>query len=304
MSPQYRRIKRLRGVPVNSLSVFDDDVPIYPNHEFEHTGMEWRKERARLAGQLLRLSHLMCSVKWSSYGWTSFDGHHGHRYRHIPEIVDLDLFELNARRMMGDAAFTESEAALLNRQLNRWQSTVFRALICNANAFAFVDCPVLAIPVFTFLSVYSEDIDTDKVTVPMSSDAYDSDHMIPRRMLSYFPKDGNAVLVARFLDHVRDEVYTAAELVMLSTDQQQLRWQPIVMRAHPEYLATILLAKRRYYSRLARVFAKRLLRRQILHYQGRKPMDRQQLQPDASGDFYPPSEDFKYTLLERSLGLT
>ena len=49
---------------------------------------------------------------------------------------------------------------------------------------------------------------------------------------------------------------------------------------------------------------KRPLKRQLLHYQGNKPMDKQQPRTDSSGDFYPPAEDFKYTLLERSLGLT
>ena len=33
-------------------------------------------------------------------------------------------------------------------------------------------------------------------------------------------------------------------------------------------------------------------------------MDKQQLRKDSSGNNYLPSEDFKYTLLERSLGLT
>ena len=80
---------------------------------------------------------------------------------------------------------------------------------------------------------------------------------------------------------------------MLNTEQQQLRWQPLVSQTHPAYATTIQLAKRRYYSRLARVFAKRLLKRQLLLYQGCKPMDKQQLGKDASGNPYPPSADFK-----------
>ena len=93
---------------------------------------------------------------------------------------------------------------------------------------------------------------------------------------SRVPAEGDSVLVACFLDTAQDEVHTAASMVILSTDRQLMRWSPIVLQAHPEYMATIQLAKRRYYSRLARVFAKRLLNRQLLHYQGNKPMDKQQ----------------------------
>ncbi len=127
---------------------------------------------------------------------------------------------------------------------------------------------------------------------------------IPRKPIPYFQTEGDSVLVARFLDHAQDDLRNAAELVMFSTEQQLPRWQPIVFQTHPGYSATIQLAKRWYYSRLARVFAKRLLKRQVLHYQGRKPMDKQQLGKDALGNRYPPSDDFKYTLLEPSLGLT
>ena len=127
-----------------------------------------------------------------------------------------------------------------------------------------------------------------------------------RKLIPYVPAEGDSVLVARFLSNVQDdsEIHTAASLVILNTDQQRLRWDPTVLQSHSEYMATIQLAKRCYYSRLARLFAKRLLKRQLLHYQGTKPMDKQPLRKDSSGNTYPPSEDFKYTLLERSLGLT
>ena len=197
---------------------------------------------------------------------------------------------------MGDAAFSASETALLNRQLNRWETSVFRVHIWwDAHHFSHYGCPLLALAVEIPFAVQSEDIDTEQSTDLVRSDAYDSDHILAKRQLPYFPQDGNPEMVARFLDHVQDEARQAAELVMLNTEQQQLRWQPLVAQTHPAYAATIQLAKRRYYSRLARVFAKRLLKRQLLHYQGNKPMDKQQLGTYASGDPYPPSADFKYT---------
>jgi hypothetical protein len=297
-SPQYYRIKH-RDVPAGSFSTFEDDVPIYPNHEFHRTSLMWRKERARLAGYLRRLSQLLCSVEWEH------SGHHSSSFP-IRSRLDPDLVELNIRRMMGDAAFSKSEAARLNRLLTHWESTVFRIHVRQADFFVETDCPWMAVPSTAMLApgYYSEDVCTAMSTECVLSDEYDSDHMRAKQGLPYFPQDGNPGLVARFLSHVQDEIRYAAELVMLNTEQQQLRWQPIVRQTHPAYRATIQLAKRRYYSRLARVFAKRLLKRQILHYQGRKPMDKQQLGKDASGSLYSPSDDFKYTLLERSLGLT
>ena len=58
--------------------------------------------------------------------------------------------------------------------------------------------------------------------------------------------EGDSVLVARFLDTVRDEVHTAASMVILSTDQQLMRWNPIMLQTQPEYMETVMLAKRRY----------------------------------------------------------
>jgi hypothetical protein len=274
----FHRIKRQRGMPVGwrykpihrkshgALSTFEDDVPVYPSHEFLYNSMVWRKERARLAGHLRRLSQLMCSVEWTNTVCSSSDGYHSLDF---PRSLDPGLVELNIRRLMGDAAFSASETALLNRQLNRWETSVFRVHIWwDAHHFSHHGCPLLALAVEVAVAVHSEDIDTEQSTDLVLSDAYDSDHMLAKRVLPYFPQDGNPEMVARFLDHVQDEIRQAAELVMLTTEQQQLRWQPLVAQTHPAYAATIQLAKRRYFSRLARVFAKRLLKRQLLHYQG------------------------------------
>jgi hypothetical protein len=79
---------------------------------------------------------------------------------------------------------------------------------------------------------------------------------ILRKPILYFPAEGDSVLVAHFLDNVRDDVHTAADSVMLSTKQQKLRWHLIVLQTHREYMATILQAERQYYSCLARVFVR------------------------------------------------
>ena len=59
---------------------------------------------------------------------------------------------------------------------------------------------------------------------------------------SRVPAEGDSVLVACFLDTVQDEAHTAASMVILSTDRQLMRWHPIMLQAHPEYMATIQLA--------------------------------------------------------------
>ena len=151
----FHRIKRQRGMPVGwrynpihrkshgALSTFADDVPVYPSHEFLYNSMVWRKERARLAGHLRRLSQLMCSVEWTDTVCNVLDGYHS---RDFPRSLDPGLVELNIRRMMGDAAFSASETALLNRQLNRWETSVFRVHIWwDAHHFSHYGCPLLAL---------------------------------------------------------------------------------------------------------------------------------------------------------------
>ena len=170
-----------------------------------------------------------------------FDGYHSCDF---PRSLDPGLVELNIRRLMGDAAFSASETALLNRQLNRWEVSVFRVHIWwNAHHFSHHGCPLLALAVEVPFAVHSEEIDTEQSTDLVQSDAYGSDHMLAKRVLPYFPQDGNPEMVARFLDRVQGEVRQAAELVMLNTEQQQLRWQPLVAKTHPAYAATIQLAK-------------------------------------------------------------
>ena len=169
-SPQYHRVKHRRAAPVDSLSAFQDDVPPYPNHEFYYTSMEWRQERARLAGQLRRLSQLLCSVEWTPYLAKSGEGY---RSRAFPRQLDPGLVELNVRRMMGDTVFTVAESAFLNKQLTRWESTVFRVHV-SPTSFADTDCHIMSIPILQHIGILSEDIDTGRSTESMLSDSYDS----------------------------------------------------------------------------------------------------------------------------------
>jgi hypothetical protein len=154
-SPISHRIKRQRGMPdgsrfhprppksTGSLQSFADDVPMYPNHEFHYTSMVWRKERARLAGHLRRISQLLCSVQWTPYMCADLEGYHSDEF---PRRLDPVLVELNIRRLMGDAAFSASETARLNWQLDRWERSTFRAHIWwNAHHFSHFTCPLLAI---------------------------------------------------------------------------------------------------------------------------------------------------------------
>jgi hypothetical protein len=148
-SPQYHRISRQRGLPAGSLSTLDDDVPIYHNHEFRYTSMAWRKERARSAGHLRRLRQLMRFVEWTASRWMSCEGRQEYRSSDFPNRLEPALFELYTRRWMGDANFSASEAALLKRQLNHWETTVFRTHVYRASFFSSSECPILAIPVYT-----------------------------------------------------------------------------------------------------------------------------------------------------------
>jgi hypothetical protein len=110
-SPIFHRIKGQRGMPdgsrfhprpldsTGSLKSFADDVPVYPNHEFHYTSMVWRKERARLAGHLRRLSQLLCSVEWTTTICTFSEGYHSGDFPRFLESIFYRLRDtLNGKR--------------------------------------------------------------------------------------------------------------------------------------------------------------------------------------------------------------
>jgi len=117
----------------------------------------------------------------------------------------------------------------------------------------------------------------------------------------------------RFRNKITNPLRHIVTMVDRCTKLAEPRWKFLIDWTKPEALrradrignkfyTRYEMIRHKYYSTLAKVLVKRLVREQLLHYQGNTPSARHPLMMDVNGTVHPASRVF--FLLERMLGMT
>jgi hypothetical protein len=233
---------------------------------------------------------------------------------------DVKYLDVNIRMLMGDI-FNPHDQGLINRRTHQHEDmwcngilTAHQSTFSNSNRFLRENPDCYGKWSYTNDGTqFSDGILTDR-----NSDSEYRGwnerhfHWSPEEALEKDAQSEYNQAFGRFFDKVRTDLKEIAVTVHKSTQRAKVRWSYLIDSSRPEATErNDLIGKKRYtryeaihrkyYSKLTRVLVKRLVRDQLLLYQGRTPSARHPLTKDAKGNVHATSDIF--FLLERMLGM-
>ena len=289
-----------KGQPVTPVAqTVLTDVPVHSSLVFKRQDKRSRFQRAMWANIILEIGEYSLCLPCT----------HGMTIHHDKSCYDKDLMDKNILRLMGHKFDSESEERI-NRNLhqlqNMWRNGLFnshRTSFTNTNHFLRLNPSELG--QWRYIqdgTSYSEGTLTDR----------ESDHEDEEEATSTTILDEQQRAFARLCERVSPELTNIAKVVNHCTKLAETRWKRLIDWEQPSShmkVDTIGVKKytrfeairHKYYSHLTTVLVKRLVRKQLLIYQGHTPSARHPLKL-VGKELHPTSRFF--FLLERQVGMT
>ena len=239
---------------------------------------------------------------------------HGMTIHHDKSCHDKGWMNKNILYLMGHKFDSDTDEQI-NRRIHL-QNNIWRNGLFNAHRTSFTDTnhymrrnPAL----YTSSWTYCQDGDSYSEGIRTESDEDVSFSWTPEVASCMTVEDEQKAALERFLTKNQIALRRIAHLVDESTTLAESRWKLLIDWTKPESLtATDTIGAKKYtrfgairhtyYSKLTKVFVRRLVRHQLLHHQGNTPSARHPLMLDANKIVHPTSRIF--FLLERQLGMT
>ena len=288
------------------------DVPPHMSLDFKRNDNLSKFVRAKIVNTIRELAEYSLCIPLE----------HGMTIHHDKSCSDQAWMNINVLWLMG-YEFDEMTREQINKRIhqlqNMWRNGLF---VSHQTSFSHTNHFLRGYPgPYTSQWSYLQDVSSYSDGILTDRDDDDENRSPSEVHFSWPPEVADSMTVedeqnqafTRFRNKITNPLRHIVTMVDRCTKLAEPRWKFLIDWTKPEALrkadrignkfyTRYEMIRHKYYSTLAKVLVKRLVREQLLHYQGNTPSARHPLMMDVNGTVHPTSRVF--FRLERMLGMT
>ncbi len=288
------------------------DIPPHASVHFKRKDSLSKFHRAKIANTIRELVEYSLCIPLEQ----------GMTIHHSKSCTDPAWMNINILWLMGHE-FDEMTREQINKRSHQLQNMWRNGLLSShQTSFSNTNHFLRGYPdLYTSQWRYSQDVSSYSDGMLTDRDDDDENRSPSEVHFSWPPEVADSMTVedeqnqafTRFRDKITSPLRHIVNMVDRCTRRAEPRWKFLIDWTKPESLrktdrignkfyTRYEMIRHKYYSEMTKVLVKRLVREQLLHYQGNTPSARHPLMMDANGRVHPTSRIF--FLLERMLGMT